>query len=64
MAEAQAEARKFADLLRSLPDRLHALENIELNIEALRDANVAGSAVNAVDAGTWYAASVDAIPHY
>jgi 5-oxoprolinase (ATP-hydrolysing) subunit C len=64
MAEAQAEARKFADLLRSLPDRLHALENIELNIEALRDANVAGSAVNAVDAGTWYAASVDAIPQY
>ena len=55
MAEAQAEARKFADLLRSLPDRLRGLESSELNIDALRGANVAGSAVNAVDAGTWQA---------
>jgi 5-oxoprolinase (ATP-hydrolysing) subunit C len=55
MAEAQAEARKFADLLRSLPNRLHGLESTELNIDALRGANVAGSAVNAVDAGTWQA---------
>jgi biotin-dependent carboxylase-like uncharacterized protein len=55
MAEAQAEARKFAELLRSLPDRLRGLESSELNIDALRGANVAGSAVNAVDAGTWQA---------
>ncbi len=55
MAEAQAEARKFADLLRSLPERLRGLETTELNIDALRGANVAGSAVNAVDAGTWQA---------
>jgi 5-oxoprolinase (ATP-hydrolysing) subunit C len=55
MAEAQAEAKKFAELLRSLPDRMRSLENNELNIEALRGANVAGSAVNAVDAGTWQA---------
>jgi allophanate hydrolase subunit 2 len=55
MGEAQAEARKFAELLRSLPDRLRSLESTELNIEALRGANVAGSAVNAVDAGTWQA---------
>jgi 5-oxoprolinase (ATP-hydrolysing) subunit C len=59
MAEAQAAARTFAQLLRSLPDRLREVENVELNIDALRDANVAGSAVNAVDAGTWHAASVD-----
>jgi biotin-dependent carboxylase-like uncharacterized protein len=55
MQEAQAEARKFAGLLRSLPDRLHDLESTELNIDALQGANVAGSAVNAVDAGTWQA---------
>ena len=53
MAEAQAEARKFAELLRSLPDRLHSIENFDLNIEALQDANVAGAAVSAVDARTW-----------
>ena len=53
MAEAQAEARKFAELLRTLPDRLRAIENFDLNIEALQDANVAGAAVSAMDAGTW-----------
>ena len=53
MAEAQAEARKFAELLRTLPDRLRAIENFDLDIEALQDANVAGAAVSAVDAQTW-----------
>ena len=53
MAEAQAEARKFWELLRSLPDRLRPIENFELNIEALRSANVAGAAVSAVDVETW-----------
>jgi hypothetical protein len=53
MAEAQAEARKFWALLRSLPDRLRPIENFDLNIEALQSANVAGAAVSAVDAGTW-----------
>jgi biotin-dependent carboxylase-like uncharacterized protein len=62
MAEAQAEVRKFAELLRTLPDRLHAIDNFDLNIEALQDANVAGAAVSAVDAGTWQVASpVDAL---
>jgi biotin-dependent carboxylase-like uncharacterized protein len=60
MAEAQAEARNFAKLLRTLPDRLRGIENFDLNIEALRDANVAGSAVSAVDARTWQAPSADA----
>jgi biotin-dependent carboxylase-like uncharacterized protein len=55
MAEAQAEAKKFAELLRSLPGRLRGLDATSLNIDALRGANVAGSAVNAVDAGTWQA---------
>jgi 5-oxoprolinase (ATP-hydrolysing) subunit C len=53
MAEAQAELRKHDELLRSLPDRVRNLENFELNIEALQNANVAGAAVSAVDAGTW-----------
>jgi len=53
MAEAQAELRNFAKLLRALPDRLRDIENFELNIEALQDANVAGAAVNAIDARTW-----------
>jgi biotin-dependent carboxylase-like uncharacterized protein len=57
MAEAQAEARKFAELLRTLPDRLHSIENFDLNIEALQDANVAGAAVSAVDARTWQVSS-------
>ena len=57
MAEAQAEARKFHELLRGLPDRLRAIESFDLNIEALHDANVAGHAVSAVDAGTWHVAS-------
>jgi hypothetical protein len=41
------------ELLRTLPDRVAANENFELNIEALQDANVAGAAVSAVDARTW-----------
>jgi biotin-dependent carboxylase-like uncharacterized protein len=53
MAEAQAEARKFGATLRTLPDRLRAIENFDLDIAALRDANVAGAAVSAVDAQTW-----------
>jgi 5-oxoprolinase (ATP-hydrolysing) subunit C len=53
MAEAQAEARNYAALLRSLPDRLRPIESFDLNLEALKEANVAGSAVSAVDARTW-----------
>jgi 5-oxoprolinase (ATP-hydrolysing) subunit C len=53
MEEAQAEARKFAELLHALPDRLSPIESFDLNIEALQDANVAGVAVSAVDARTW-----------
>jgi len=53
LAEAQDEARKFAGLLRSLPDCLRGIDKIELNIDALHDANVAGSAVSAMDAKTW-----------
>jgi biotin-dependent carboxylase-like uncharacterized protein len=55
MAEAQAEAKAFAKQLAGLPDRVSAIENFDLNIEALQHANVAGSAVSAVDARTWHA---------
>ncbi len=61
MAEAQSEARQFAQLLRSLPDRVRPIETFDLNIEALQDANVAGAAVSAVDAGTWQIPSADAL---
>jgi 5-oxoprolinase (ATP-hydrolysing) subunit C len=54
MAEAQLEVKTFAQLLRSLPDRLRAIDNVELNLEALHDANVAGHAVSAIDADTWH----------
>jgi 5-oxoprolinase (ATP-hydrolysing) subunit C len=53
MAEAQDAARQFAKLLHTLPDRLRPVEGFDLNIEALQHANVAGSAVSAVEAGTW-----------
>jgi biotin-dependent carboxylase-like uncharacterized protein len=59
MAEAQAEARKFAELLRTLPDRAHDLQNAVLDIEALQSANVAGAAVNAFDARTWQIQALD-----
>jgi 5-oxoprolinase (ATP-hydrolysing) subunit C len=54
VAEAQAEARKFVEFLHTLPDRLRGIENFDLNIEALRNANVAGHAISAVDAHTWH----------
>jgi biotin-dependent carboxylase-like uncharacterized protein len=60
MPEAQAEARKFFDLLRNLGNRLRPIDIFDLNIEALQDANVAGSAVSAIDAGTWQIRSADA----
>jgi len=58
MAEAQVEARKFAELLRTLSERLRPIESVDLNIDALHDANVAGHAVSAVDAGTWHAVTL------
>lgn len=56
MAEAQAEAIKLHELLHALPDRLRGIEDFGLNIDALRDANVAGQAVSAMDATTWQVA--------
>jgi biotin-dependent carboxylase-like uncharacterized protein len=50
--EAQAEARRFADLIKSLPGRLQPVASGP-NLEALQSANLAGHAVNAFDAATW-----------
>jgi 5-oxoprolinase (ATP-hydrolysing) subunit C len=51
MAQAQAEARAMAEQLRTLPDRVRDVHNIDLN-DALQNANIAGAAVNAFDSGT------------
>lgn len=59
MQEAQAELRKFRDLLRRLPDHVSDIANSELNIDALLTANVAGHAVNATDPLTWPGATLD-----
>jgi biotin-dependent carboxylase-like uncharacterized protein len=53
MTEAQAEAQKFAELLRTLPGRVHDAQSSVLDLDALQNANVAGAAVNAFDARTW-----------
>jgi biotin-dependent carboxylase-like uncharacterized protein len=60
MAEAQAELRNFLKQIAALPDLLRDIQNFDLNIEALQDANVAGSAVSAVDAATWQVPSAAA----
>lgn len=52
IAEAQTEARAMADLLRTLPDRVREVRNTDIT-DALRNANIAGTAVNAFDSGTW-----------
>jgi biotin-dependent carboxylase-like uncharacterized protein len=57
--DAQAELRKFRDLLRRLPDHVGDIENFELNIDALFTANVAGHAVNATDPLTWPGVTLD-----
>jgi 5-oxoprolinase (ATP-hydrolysing) subunit C len=59
VAEAQAEAKKFDRLLRSLPGCLRDLSHVELNLKALQTANIAGQAVSAVDAATWQPATSD-----
>lgn len=49
LPEAQTEAKKFSELLRSLPNHLRETDTVELDIEALHRANVAGHAVSAMD---------------
>ncbi len=49
--EAQAEARKLAEFMRALPERVHAAGGSSLNLVELQKANVAGVAVSATDTG-------------
>lgn len=57
MDEAQREARAFAALLKGLPDRLRDVRGQEFDLDALQSANVAGSAVNAIDIRSWQIAA-------
>jgi len=59
MAEAQAEARKFKQLIERMPDHVSDIENVELRLEALMSANVAGHALSATDPATWQAVTSD-----
>jgi biotin-dependent carboxylase-like uncharacterized protein len=52
VAEAQAEARAMTRLLRALPDYICKVRNTDIN-DVLQNANIAGTAVNAFDSGTW-----------
>jgi biotin-dependent carboxylase-like uncharacterized protein len=54
--EAQAEARRFAELITSMSGRLQAVASGP-NLDALHGANLAGQAVNAFDAATWQTSS-------
>jgi 5-oxoprolinase (ATP-hydrolysing) subunit C len=58
ITEAQAEARRFADLIGSLPGRLQPVASGP-NLAALHGANLAGQAVNAFDAATWQTSTHD-----
>ncbi len=51
--EAQTEARRLAELLLSLPGRVHDAGGTHFNMTELQNANVAGVAINAIDAATW-----------
>jgi len=50
--QAETDARRFAELVNSLPEHLATIRSGP-NIEALHEANLAGHAVNAIDAATW-----------
>ena len=53
MLEAQREKRAFVALMEGLHDRVHELRDGVFDLDQLFKANVAGVAVNAIDARTW-----------
>jgi biotin-dependent carboxylase-like uncharacterized protein len=53
MNEAQREKRAFVALMMSLPGRVHEWRDGFFDLDQLFKANVAGVAVNAIDARTW-----------
>jgi biotin-dependent carboxylase-like uncharacterized protein len=58
VADAQAEARRVAEFLRTLPERIYPAGGSGLNLAELQNANVAGVAVNAIDTATWQTQAV------
>ena len=59
ITEAHAEARRYAKFLASLPDLLRRAGSSGFNLEALQSANIAGSAVSAMDSLTWQLSHAD-----
>ena len=59
MAEAQTAYRAHAELLQSLPGRVHDSNILMLDIKALLQANVAGTAIDAINDATWQVAVGD-----
>lgn len=59
MVEAQAAYRAYAELLQSLPSRVHDSNILMLDIKALLNANVAGTAIDAINDATWQAATAN-----
>lgn len=56
--DAQGEARKLAASLASISGRMRAVGSSNLNLDELQKANVAGTAVNAIDNLTWQSQQV------
>ena len=54
MKDAQDEAKKLSAFLQSLSGRIRAAGSSNLNLDELHHANVAGAAINAIDAATWH----------
>lgn len=59
IAEAHAEARRYAKFLESLPGMLHNASGSAFNLDALQSANIAGAAVSAMDSVTWQPSPTD-----
>lgn len=62
ISEAHAEARRYAKLLASLPGLLREAGGAALNLDALQSANIAGSAISAIDAVTWQPLAASDVP--
>jgi biotin-dependent carboxylase-like uncharacterized protein len=55
--DAQAEARRFDQYLKSLSTRISEVNDVALDLAALQNANLAGVAINAIDTATWQASA-------